>query len=496
MIVIDPVATHGGTRPAATALVDLDSGRSWTWAELDTDINRIAHWLIERFGPASGQRVAVIARNCAAMLALQFACVRAGVIFVPINWRLAEPEIAVLLADAEPGLLFADDGRANALDLFALAMMVADRPATSPGPPARQSWGAPSTLLFTSGTTGKPKGVMVSEENAFWGATNFMLGNGVSSDSVFLCDMPLFHTAGLFANSRTPILAGGTLLISKGFDPDLTLARLSDRQLGITHYFSVPQMAQRLWTAPDFMPEMLRGLTVYATGGATNPPTQVARFVDGGISMSDGFGMSETGSNFGMPVGDRVTLLAKAGSIGLPYVAVEARIVDDSGSDVGDDDVGELWLRGPSVTQGYWRQPEATAAAFTDGWFRTGDAARRDTEGYYFLVDRKKDMFISGGENVYPAEVEAALMSHPALAEAAVIAVADERWGETGYAFVVARASTSCLPEELIAHCRERLAAFKVPKVIVMVDQLPRTASGKVQKRLLATADTLGAQRG
>jgi fatty-acyl-CoA synthase len=487
---IDAVATHGRARAGAIALVDLESGRRWTWHAFDADVNRAAHWLIERVGAASGARVATIARNRAELLILQFGCVRAGAIFVPLNWRLAAAEIAMLIADAEPAILMTDaEFRRDdaAIDLDQFPALIATFPATAPPASVRRGFEDVSTILFTSGTTGRPKGVMVSESNAFWGAANFALGNRVGCDSVFLCDMPLFHTAALFACARTPIQAGATLLVSRGFDAATTLARIADRSLGITHYFSVPQMAQMLWNAPGFVPEMMQDLHVYTTGGAPNPPAQIKRFVGAGIPMSDGFGMSETCSNFGMPTGDAALLIAKAGSIGLPYLSVEARIVDDAGDDVAPGAVGELWLRGASVTQGYWRQPEATAAAFTDGWFRTGDAARQDVDGFTFLVDRRKDMYISGGENVYPAEIEALIAELSDVAECAVIGVPDDRWGETGRAFVVAVPGRTIEAEAIMTHCRARIAAFKMPRSVVIAGSLPRTASGKVQKHLLRT---------
>jgi len=487
---VDAVATHGRARGAALALVDLESGRRWNWTAFDASVSRTAHWLIDRLGPASGARVATIARNRAELLILQFGCIRAGAIFVPLNWRLAPAEIAVLIEDAEPQVLMTDaslkqDIGCAQYDIANFESLISAYPDTPPSASYRRDWGEPATLLFTSGTTGKPKGVMVSEENAFWSATNFCLGNGVSCDSVFLCDMPLFHTAGLFACARAPIHAGATLLVSRGFDAPTTLARIADRVLGVTHYFSVPQMAQMMWNTSGFAPGMLARLHVYATGGAPNPPAQIDRFVRAGIPMSDGFGMSETCSNFGMPVGDRSQLIAKAGSIGLPYLSVEARIVDADGADMPPGHVGELWLRGPSVTRGYWQQPDATAAAFSDGWFRTGDAARRDADGFYFLVDRRKDMFISGGENVYPAEVEAAIAEMPHVAECAVIGIADDKWGEVGHAFIVPVRDRALDTTDVLAHCRARIAAFKVPKSAVIVDSLPRTASGKVQKHLL-----------
>jgi fatty-acyl-CoA synthase len=489
-IIVDAVATHGRARRGALAMVDLASGRRWTWGALDQQINRVAHWLVKELGPASAARVATLARNADWMVVLQLACVRAGAIFVPFNWRLAEAELRALAADARLSLLFHDDEftldlAPRCLLLDDMAALTVDQPDAPLPNDARQPWDAPSTLLYTSGTSGRPKGVMISEANAFFGSSNYINGNRVSCDSVFLCDMPLFHTAGLFAATRSPIQAGATVLISKGFDPAVTLARLADPLLAITHYFSVPQMAQMLWNQPGFDPAALSSLQVYATGGAPNPKVQIERFVSAGVPMSDGFGMSETCSNFAMPVEDRALMIEKAGSIGMPLLMLEVRIVDDNGVDVTDGETGELWLRGPSITKGYWNQPELTAKAFHDGWFKTGDAARRDDDGYYYLVDRKKDMFISGGENVYPAEVEAVIAELTEVAEVAVIGVPDDRWGEVGHAVIIPVGGAVVDPDAIIAHCRDRLASFKVPKAVVIVSEIPRTASGKVQKHIL-----------
>lgn len=490
-MLIDCIAAHARFRGRQPAMVDLGSGRRWNYATLDADVNQTAHWLIAALGPASGTRVAVLSRNCAEMVILQLAAERAGAIFVPLNWRLAPSEIAALIADADPALVMLGagfdvpgfSGPVHAID--ALATLVATHASTPPPIGARRSADAPATLLYTSGTSGRPKGVMLSQANIFWSAANFVHGNAVLADAVFLCDMPLFHTAGLLANTRSPLVAGGTVLISQGFDAEQSFARLTDPTLGVTHYFSVPQMAQMLWNLPGFDPERLRHLALWATGGAPNPPVQVARYAGAGVPMSDGFGMSETGSNYGMPVGDLDLVIAKAGSCGLPYMGIAARIVDDDGCDLADGETGELWLAGPSISSGYWNQPETSAAAFRDGWFRTGDAAMRDADGFTWLVDRRKDMFISGGENVYPAEVEAAIAELEGVAEAAVIGVPDATWGEVGRAYVVAVSGRTLDPAGVIAHCSGRLAKFKVPKSVEIVETLPRTASGKVQKHVL-----------
>lgn len=489
MTFCDPIYTYARANPDALAIVDLESDRRWTYGTLNQAVDRLAAWIEAEFGPNSGLRLATLSKNCAEMVILQHAGARAGTIFVPFNWRLASAEIDALAADAEPEIVFHDPEFAPP-SAARRAMAVADmlslgQDGAKPSPEARRPFGDVATFLYTSGTSGRPKGVMLSEENAFWGCANFIYGNDVTMRSVFLCDMPLFHTAGLYAAARCPIQAGATLLISKGFDPVHTLERMTDPALGVTHYFSVPQMAATLWNQPTFAPEKLKNIVSWAIGGAPNPKAQSERFVNAGIRISEGFGMSETGSNFAMPAHDLPTLLRKAGSCGLPLLTVETKIVDDDGNEVPVGERGELLVRGPCVAHGYWKQPELTAKAFVDGWFVTGDAAMRDEDGFFYIVDRKKDMYISGGENVYPAEVEAALAELTAIGECAVVGVPDERWGEVGRAYVIPVPGYTITPDEVIAHCMDRLAKFKVPKTAIVTDAIPRTASGKVQKHLL-----------
>jgi fatty-acyl-CoA synthase len=487
---IDPVAFHASRRGDKPACVDLETGRRWSYADLDREVNAAASWLTSQLGPASGARVATLARNSVSLLIVHLACVRAGAIYTPLNWRLTVAELAALIRDAEPALLIQNAEFVTPAftgQLIPMDECEARIASATPTQVIARSADDASTLLYTSGTSGTPKGVMITEENVFWGGTNFNMGNDVSPDSVLLCDMPMFHTAGLFAAVRAPLLAGAAVLISRGFDPERTLARLADPALAISHYFSVPQMAQSLWQQPGFRPEVLQRLAVYAMGGAPNPRAQIERFVRAGIRMSDGFGMSETGSNFGMPVHDLQLLLAKAGSCGLPYIAMQARITDERGDEVGDNEAGELWLRGPSISPGYWNKPQLTREAFHESWFRTGDAAMRDSDGFYYVIDRRKDMYISGGENVYPAEVEAVLCELEAVAEAAVIGIADERWGEVGRAYIVAAPGRALEAEAVLQHCRSRLAKFKMPASVVLVDSIPRTASGKIQKGALRT---------
>jgi fatty-acyl-CoA synthase len=486
----DPVALHAATQPERLACVDLASGRRWTYSRLDEAIQRTVAVLERGYGIEPGQRIAAVARNSADLLILQQAAMRLGAVFVPLNWRLAAPERQAILADCDPALLLHDAAFDTVPPKGCTTVEVADfataMEAQAPAPrrplPAADQ---PSIILYTSGTSGRPKGVIITEANAFATAVNFGVLGRVGNASVFLCDAPMFHVIGLITNLRPPLLQGGTVLISSGFEAGLTNRRLADPDLGVSHYFCVPQMARMLREDPAFAPAHWTTLTAIFTGGAPNPAADVLWWLGQGVRMVDGFGMTEAGTALGMPL-EAGQIARKAGSAGLPGPSVCLRVVDEDGQDAAAGEAGEIWLSGPNVTPGYWNRPDETAQAFTsDGWFRTGDIARRDEDGFVTLVDRRKDMFISGGENVYPAEVELVLLDHPDIAEAAVIGIADERWGEVGRAFVVLKAGRDLDPAALTAHCAARIARYKVPKEFRLTDALPRTASGKIQKHIL-----------
>ena len=497
-LLLDFVAHFARTTPHKLAVHDLTADTRLTYAQLDDAIDRAASVLRTALGEPEGKRVAVLSRNSAQMLVLHFACVRTGAIFVPLNWRLAPAEIAFMLADCEPALivlepLFEDRLEQNTLprlplddskDGFAARLAAAPKP-TAPGQGVAVDGDAPITLLYSSGTTGKPKGVIVTQLNAFSGALNLALGTACSPQATFLCDMPMFHTAGLFAAARVPLLVGGTVRISQKFDAPVTYSRLADPKLGITHYFCVTQMAMMMRQLPDFEGRRLSHLTALITGGAPNPEAHILRWLDDGVAMINGWGMSEICSALAQPVGDLVRIRSHPSAVGLPHLTVEMKLVDSEGREVGVGEAGEIWTRGSNVTPGYWRRPELNAIAFQDGWFKTGDVGVRDADGFYSIVDRIKDMFISGGENVYPAEIEATLVELDAVGDVAVIGIADEQWGEVGCAYVVVAPGKSLDVVTLEAHCRKRLAKFKVPKHYAIIESLPRTPSGKVQKHLL-----------
>jgi fatty-acyl-CoA synthase len=497
-LLLDFVAHFARTTPHKLAVHDLTADSRYTYAQLDDAIDRAASVLRGALGEPEGKRVAVLSRNSGQMLVLHFACVRTGAIFVPLNWRLAPAEITFMLADCEPSLIviepmFEDRLEQNTIpripfddskDGFAARMAAAPKP-TAPGRGVAMDGEAAITLLYSSGTTGKPKGVIVTQLNAFSGALNLALGTACSPQCTFLCDMPMFHTAGLFAAARVPLLAGGTVLISQKFDAPVTYARLADPKLGITHYFCVTQMAMMMRQLPDFDGRKLSRLVALITGGAPNPEAHILRWLDDGVAMINGWGMSEICSALAQPVGDLARIRAHPSAVGLPHLTVEMKLVDSEGREVGINEPGEIWTRGSNVTPGYWRRPELNSVAFQDGWFRTGDVAVRDSDGFYSIVDRIKDMFISGGENVYPAEVEATIVELDAVGDVAVIGIPDQQWGEVGCAYVVVAPGKSLDVATLEAHCRKRLAKFKVPKRYEIIPNLPRTPSGKVQKHLL-----------
>ena len=497
----DPIQYHAGVRPDRTACLEFRTGERLTYRDLDRQIAKCAGLLLKTLGNPLGVRVAILARNSVDLVLLHYACERVGAIFVPLNWRLAGPELKLLLDDAGPQIFVYDEefGGAATEAASGLASLVTFK--ISPGNNEFRSavraaeaaasrfaaLDAPCTFLYTSGTTGKPKGVIVTRKSIFFGSFNHSIVGQVGPHSVMLCDAPMFHVIGLFGLVRSCFYAGATLAISDRFTASATLQRISDPQLGVTHYFCVPQMAQALADDPSFGASDLSGLTGLFMGGAPLAESLAARFLDACVPVADGFGMSEAGTVTCMPL-DIGIIRRKPRSVGLPAPAVEIRLVGAGGQDVGPGEPGEMWLRGPGVSPGYWNQPEATNRAFVDGWFRTGDVARRDEEGFLEVVDRLKDMYITGGENVYPAEVEATILTLPGVADAAVVGIPSQRWGECGCAYVALQQGATLTAEQILNHCAGRLARFKLPTLVRFVDAIPRTASGKIRKDVLRHA--------
>ncbi|WOX07020.1 AMP-binding protein [Microbulbifer pacificus] len=481
---MDYVKYNATVRPTKLAIRDLAHNLVLSYSEFEDLVARCATFLLDR-GVVAGERVACLSRNRAEMIILHLACARTGMIFVPLNWRLSEAEIYGLLDDCQPRLLVADQlAKALGIEYFNIDELLEQASALSPYQSEPVSIDTPSLMLYTSGTTGRPKGAMLTERNIGETALNFALLGQVSIGSVFLCESPMFHVIGLVTSVRAPIMLGGTLLISDAFVPERTLERLGDPTLGVSHYFCVPQMALSLRTQHAYDPSQLKYLKALFTGGAPHSAARIMEWVHDGIPIVDGYGSTECGTVFGMPL-DLDIIAAKAGSVGVPTPRVQARIVGPTGIPLATGESGELQIRGPNMTVGYWGRDEDYREAVTeDGWFRSGDIARIDKDGYFYIVDRKKDMFISGGENVYPAEIEALLVRYPGIKEVAVIGIPDEKWGEVGCVFYVSDTS-EVTAVELSEFLSGKLARYKIPKVTQRIAELPRNSAGKLLKSSL-----------
>ncbi len=500
----DWLAHHSAHRPDKEAVRDLATGRSFTYSDLDQRADALAAYFAS-LGIGRGDRVAVLAQNGVEFFDVQFACARTGSICVLLNWRLTVPELEYILNDSSPALLvhdvsFAETAQELQRRCVIGALLAVDHAAGASGNPYEQALAGfdgqrPEraelthddviTIMYTSGTTGHPKGAMITHGMNFWNAVNLGIPVGVGLDTVHLSVLPLFHTGGLNCYSNPVLHAGGTVVIMRAFDPGAALRLLGDPAQGITHFFAVPAPYQFMMQHPDFDATDFSRLRVAGVGGAPCALTILERWADKGVEVMQGFGMTET-SPACIAI-DPADAMRKLGSTGKALMHAEFRIVNDTGGDCGPDEVGELWVAGPNITPGYWNRPDATAAAFEGRWLKTGDAARIDDEGFVYIVDRWKDMYISGGENVYPAEIENVLYQLPQVAEAAVIGVPNEKWGEVGLAVLALKPGSTIDRATVVEHCVTRLAKFKVPNDIAIIEALPRNATGKVLKRELRT---------
>ncbi len=492
---------HQGQHHAEQEAV-IFGARRLSYREFNTRTNQAAHALTE-CGVRRGDRVALLLLNSNAFLEALFACAKLGAIAVPLNFRLSSAEISFILNDAQAEVLvyhpvFAElfaPIRAETRIRHAIVVAaegedrghdadyeqaLAANPATEPGTGVAQN--DPLMMMYTSGTTGRPKGALLTHGNATWNASNFMLSPlAVHHDDIILTVAPIFHIGGLAIHTLPALYIGTKVILHPQFDPEETLRTIERER--VSALFLLPAMWQILSRVPDFDRYDLSSLQTLSSGGAPCPIPVIEFFQQRGLRFLEGFGMTETTA--GVCVLDDEDAVRKNGSVGKPMMHVQMRIVDEADQDVAAGETGELVLRGPNIFLEYWGRREATEEAFRGGWFHTGDLARQDDEGFYYIVDRKKDMLISGGENVYPTEVEQVLYRHPDIEEVAVIGVPDDQWGEVPMALVVPRAGAHLTLDELQAFCRDQIARFKTPKHLVELEALPRTATGKLLKHEL-----------
>lgn len=481
--------------PWRVALREVETGRALRYGELSARAWRLTHALAA-LGVMPGDRVCLLARNGLEAFEMVVACLRLGAAFTPLNWRLAAKELDDIVARCRPRVLVYDGPSAESAgavlaahgDLRGVALGPAIRGQDegyeallaaaddTPAPVDRD----PETvgmLLYTSGTTGKPKGVMVPHRQLFYNAINTVYACDLSPADKVLAFLPLFHTGGLNCLATPTLYRGGMVALMGAFDAERSLDVIEE--WGITATVAVPTMYDMLLHA-GLDGRDTRSLTTLLCGGAPCPDPLLDAWLDRGYMFRQGFGMTEVGPNcFSLPpwmVG------RKRGSVGQPVLHAAARVVDDDGRPLSTGEVGELVLGGPHVCLGYFEDPENTAKVLRDGWFYTGDYARTDDDGFFYVAGRKKDMFISGGENVYPAEIESVILAMPGIAEVSVVAVPHEKWGEVGLAALVAEGGARLDPDAVRAWCVDHLAKFKVPKHYVQLDELPKNASGKVQK--------------
>jgi fatty-acyl-CoA synthase len=485
--------------PEKIAVVDEATGRRLSYSEFNRRTDALAQALRQRFGIEKGDRVAVLAFNTSDILELFFACGKLGAILVPINFRLVAPEVKYILENSESRVLFFGPEFAEMVRellpqvnvdyvvpfspdplLTSYEELIASAGDTVPTP-AEIDLDDPHLILYTSGTTGSPKGAVLTHGTITWNAINTQVGWDLRHDDVTITHTPFFHTGG-FNVLTTPLLhRGGTVIVMKQFDAKQSLDIIARERCTVV--FAVPTMFQMMLEHPAFGGADLSSVRFFIAGGAPCPVSLIEAYDKRGLTFKQGYGLTEAGPNcFTLDAKDAVR---KAGSVGFPNMHLDVRVVDDHGRDMPAGEAGELLIRGPHVIKGYWKNAEATASAIQDGWLHTGDVVVRDAEGYFYIVDRKKDMFISGGENVYPAELEKLLNGHPAIAEAAVIGIPDAKWGEVGRAIVAKRPGCDITEAEVVSYLGAQLAKYKLPKSVLFVDELPRNATGKITKPAL-----------
>ena len=509
----DLLTNRARLTPNREALHDLHTGRRYTYAELNTRANQVANFLRERFGVQQGDRVSILAHNSIAYVDLLYGLGKIGAIFAPLNWRLTSRELTYIINDCQPRLLItgpefvetikqlpfyeadthSETDRAetviNALTYISLEDaqingaekyedLLSQAATTEPIRPVLTGEDA-YCILYTSGTTGRPKGAILPHRQILWNAINTVISWGLSEKDVAPILTPMFHSGGLFVFLVPLFYAGGRILLARTFDTNASLEVIARE--GCTVILGVPTLFQLWMNSPVFASADFSKVRFFVSGGAPCPPALIQSWSKAtGVSLRQGYGLTEVGVNcFSMT---DTEALAKAGSVGKPIFHSGMRLLGGNGQDVACGEIGELVITGEHVCSGYWNKPEATADVLKGGWFHTGDMARQDTDGFFYIAGRFKDMIISGGENIYAVEVETVFREHAAVADAALIGLADVKWGEVGLMIVMLKPGQHSTAEELLAFCQGRLAKYKIPRRVEIVTSLPYSPYGKVMK--------------
>lgn len=491
---IDWVAKWAQYTPNRMFLREYERGLEWTYFDFNQRANSLANFFVDGLKIKKGDRVAVYSKNRAEYLLLLIACVKTGAILVPLNFRLTPRELDLLIHDAEPQLfIYESEYQKEVEKLETLSKIPIKKTVNEITPfltelitdnrqPITQIDQEDAVMiLYTAGTTGLSKGAIINHRMLFWNSINTALRLDITTEDHTQSFAPFFHTGGLNVLFTPFIHHGASHTILTKFDADLILQLMEKEHSTIL--FGVPTMLQMMADSPLFKKVDLSSVRYAIVGGAPMPIPLINIWHEKGVYIRQGYGLTEVGPNvFSLHQNDAIR---KKGSIGFPNFYFEVKIVDENGTGLGVNEVGELWLKSPAVTPGYWRKQEETAKAITDGWFHTGDMVMKDDEGYFFVVDRKKNMFISGGENVYPAEIERFLLTHHAIKEAAVIGVPDEKWGEVGKAFIVANDGEKISSAEAAEYCKGKLAKYKTPKYFEVVKEIPKNEAGKIDRKKL-----------
>lgn len=506
---LDFLERRASFSPDWPVLYESDQNREYSYKELNQRASALAAYLTGDAGLQKGDRMAVLARNCVEYLDFFFAAIKTGIILVPLNVRLSAAELSGMLHQTKPRLLayekMFEEITAALKSSTVEKLMVLNKGQAQPGLKAENynsileakpgrfnstidiQPGDPLLLLFTGGTTGPPKAAVISHRAVFFNMLSETISWQLGPKTIAPGLLPFFHTGGWNLVTLPTMFAGGRVLINPTFDPELTLKQIEEKKCSFL--FAAATMFRMISSQESFDKTDLSSLQFVMSGAAPCPVSVMEPYWEKGIKFVQGYGITEGGpNNLYLPWSalDWKEIKEKCQSVGRPFIYCQARIAGEDGEDNRPGQLGELLLGGPVTFSGYWDNPEETSSTLRHGWVHTGDIARQDEDGFYYIVDRKKDMYISGGENVFPVEVEKIIEAHHQVQEAAVIGIPDEKWGETGKAFIVLKPGASLDPEDIKNYLAGKLARYKLPQEVIFVDSIPKSSVGKVLKKLLA----------